>query len=109
MIKPIDPVRFVPHWFGFIVMLGITLILIMAMFASSRSNTMAESDVRCDVLPAYVNDTKIHVPLDCHGITASVGNADLVIQLLTEKPRTVICDKLYINGSVEGCKPLASP
>jgi len=96
------PEHWVPHWCVFASSLIVASLVAGLMIVGGGATMLAEADVRCTVATAYVRDG-IKVPFNCHGVAVQVGNAELVIDILTQHATMVTCRKLYASGRVEGC------
>ena len=97
--------RFIPHWSAFLITLVASLFVGGVMILGWSQNTVAVSNVTCSVKSSYPGSRDIDLVLDCGGHETTISSpVKMVFDVVSKHVKTVKCDALYEDGSVEGCK-----
>ena len=101
MIKQLIP-DFVPHWFIWLIVVGIFGFVHFLMVMGSISNTVLETNVQCKVTNIIASsESKIYLNLNCNDIVDSIGGSELILKWFETK-KDFRCTT-YANKSVGQC------
>lgn len=94
-----------PCWLMFI---AVTVFSYEMMTASNLGHTVVAKNVACKKVDTGVDGNgRIYIKLDCNGNTSYVPTSHQVLTLLqlpSQQTKTIVCDKLYADKSVDDCK-----
>lgn len=97
--------RFVPYWFVYLLILGLSGFGAGFLYLGWKQSTVLVSNVTCHVKSSYPGSTTIGVSLNCDGHDVYISSpTNLVYDIVAKHVSIITCNALYEDFSLDGCK-----